>query len=76
MLVLTRQKNATIHIGDEIAIKIVRVSGNKVRLAIFAPDATRVLRYELNTSPMPATEVWNPEEAETEGESGRPRYCA
>jgi len=47
MLILTRKKNETIQIGDQVAIKIIRVSGNKVRLGVIAPKETRVLRIEL-----------------------------
>ena len=49
MLILTRKKNETIQIGDQVAIKIIRVSGNKVRLGVIAPKETRVLRIELRS---------------------------
>ena len=48
MLILTRKKNETIQIGDQVSITIIRVSGNKVRIGIVAPHDTRVLRIELN----------------------------
>ena len=47
MLILTRKKNETIQIGDEVAITVIRVSGNKVRLGVSAPQQTRIMRVEL-----------------------------
>ena len=47
MLILTRKKNETVHIGDGISITVIRVSGNKVRLGISAPRDIRVMRIEL-----------------------------
>lgn len=51
MLILTRKKNETIHIGDGISITVIRVSGNKVRLGVSAPRDLRVMRIELDASP-------------------------
>ena len=53
MLILTRKKNETIQIGNGVEIKIIRVSGNKVRLGIVAPKETRVLRIELDETDNP-----------------------
>jgi carbon storage regulator len=53
MLILTRKKNETIHIGDDILITIVRVSGNNVRIGVSAPRETPVLRTELQREPSP-----------------------
>lgn len=47
MLVLSRVKGETIMIGDDIAIIIVDVSGDKVRLGIIAPKSTPVHRREV-----------------------------
>lgn len=47
MLVLTRRKNESIMIGDDIEIKITRVCGNNVRVGIIAPREVRVYRKEL-----------------------------
>ncbi len=52
MLVLSRKKNETIEIGQNITLKVVAISGNRVRLAIDAPDSVRIYRGELtDTSP-------------------------
>ncbi|MDQ7779258.1 MAG: carbon storage regulator CsrA [Planctomycetota bacterium] len=47
MLVLTRQKNETIVIGDNIEITVVGVRGDKVRLGIQAPSTVSVHRKEV-----------------------------
>ena len=49
MLVLSRQRDETIMIGDEIEITVVDIRGDKVRLGISAP--TRIARC--GTSPRP-----------------------
>lgn len=50
MLILSRKKNETVQIGDGVAVTIIRLSGNKVRLGIVAPRGTRVLRMELDNA--------------------------
>ena len=47
MLVLSRQKDETIMIGDDIEITIVDVRGDKVRLGITAPKEISVHRREV-----------------------------
>jgi len=47
MLVLSRQKNQTIMIGDLIEIAIVDIRGDKVRLGITAPVSIPVHRKEV-----------------------------
>jgi len=47
MLVLARREKEGIVIGDRITVKVVRIRGNQVRLAIEAPKEVRVLRTEL-----------------------------
>jgi len=47
MLVLSRQKDESIMIGEEIEITIVDVRGDKVRLGINAPRTTTVHRKEI-----------------------------
>jgi len=48
MLVLSRKQNQRIRVGDSVVVTVVRVSGDKVRLGIEAPDSMRVLREELD----------------------------
>ena len=47
MLVLTRQKNESIMIGENIEVTIVDVKGDKVRLGINAPIEISVHRKEI-----------------------------
>ena len=47
MLVLSRQKNESIMIGDDVEIIIVDVRGDKVRLGITAPKNISVHRKEV-----------------------------
>ena len=47
MLVLSRQKDESIMIGDDVEIKIVDVRGDKVRLGIAAPRDIPVHRREV-----------------------------
>ena len=47
MLVLSRQKDETILIGDDIEIIVVDIRGDKVRIGISAPTSIPVHRKEV-----------------------------
>ena len=47
MLVLSRRSQEQIRIGSNITIKVLKVTGNTVRLGIEAPRSVRVVRGEL-----------------------------
>jgi len=47
MLVLSRQRDESIMIGDDVEITIVDVRGDKVRLGITAPKSIPVHRMEI-----------------------------
>jgi carbon storage regulator len=47
MLVLSRQKDESIMIGDDVEVVIVDVRGDKVRLGITAPRSIPVHRREV-----------------------------
>lgn len=47
MLVLSRQRDETIIIGDDIEITVVDIRGEKVRLGITAPSHISVHRKEV-----------------------------
>lgn len=47
MLVLSRQRDETIMIGDDIEITVVDIRGDKVRLGIAAPASVPVHRKEV-----------------------------
>lgn len=50
MLVLSRQRDEAIMIGDEVEITIVDIRGDKVRLGITAPTRITVHRKEVYTA--------------------------
>src|SRR5690606_14872540 len=47
MLVLSRQRDETIMIGDDIEVTVVDIRGDKVRLGITAPKSVTVHRKEV-----------------------------
>jgi len=47
MLVLTRRKNQSIVIGDDIVVTVLEVKGDQIRLGITAPRDVQVYRSEL-----------------------------
>ena len=47
MLVLSRQKDESIYIGDDIVLTVVDVRGDKVRIGIQAPGSVPVHREEV-----------------------------
>lgn len=47
MLVLSRQRDETIMIGDDIEVTVVDIRGDKVRLGISAPKSVTVHRKEV-----------------------------
>lgn len=47
MLVIKRKLNESIIIGDNIEIIVSEISGDKVKLAIDAPNEIKIIRKEL-----------------------------
>ena len=47
MLVLARKENESIHIGENIVIKIVSIENGTVKLGIEAPKDISIVRNEL-----------------------------
>lgn len=47
MLVLSRKKNESIVINDNITVVVVEIRGDKVRLGIEAPKEVPVHRHEI-----------------------------
>ena len=47
MLVLSRKIGERIHIGEDVFVEVRRVAGNRVTLAVCAPQNVRILRGEL-----------------------------
>ncbi len=47
MLILTRKEGEGIRIGDNIVIKVTKITGNQVSLGVTAPRSVHVVRDEL-----------------------------
>lgn len=47
MLVLERERNQRIRIGDNVVVTVLRIGGGVVRLGIEAPKSTPVHRQEV-----------------------------
>lgn len=47
MLVLTRKTAETIHIGNDIVIKVISCGRGRVKIGVEAPNNVRVVRGEL-----------------------------
>lgn len=50
MLVLSRKQNESIQIGDEIEITVLSISGDQVKLGIYAPKHIDIHRKEVYVS--------------------------
>jgi len=80
MLVLSRKKNESIVINNDITVTIVEIRGDKVRLGIVAPKDVPVHRQEVydaihgkegpNNEPAPV--VVNQAGSKAGGENGQP----
>jgi carbon storage regulator len=54
MLVLSRKQGERLVIGDDVILIINKIAGNRVTIAIEAPNDVRIVRGEL--APLPRTE--------------------
>ena len=73
MLILTRRVGESVMIGDEVAVTVLRVKGNQVRLGVNAPKSISVQREEIfqrikREASQAAASVETPELAEDEPE--------
>ena len=50
MLILQRRAGESLVIGEDITVSVLSVDGNRVRLAITAPEDVSILRTELLTA--------------------------
>ncbi len=48
MLILSRKNGETLLINNEIEVKIIEISGDKVKIGIEAPKNVKILRKELS----------------------------
>ncbi|MDR3146737.1 MAG: carbon storage regulator CsrA [Treponema sp.] len=47
MLILSRKINEKIMIGDDIAVSIIEIRGDQVRIGVNAPKSVKVFRQEV-----------------------------
>ncbi|GHV10641.1 hypothetical protein FACS1894219_00490 [Clostridia bacterium] len=47
MLIITRRKNDSVVINDNIEVTIADIQGDKVRIGIDAPECVKIMRKEL-----------------------------
>ncbi|MBB6453625.1 carbon storage regulator [Salirhabdus euzebyi] len=47
MLVLTRKTGESIHVGDEIEVKVLSIDGDQIKLGISAPKNVDIFRSEI-----------------------------
>ena len=66
MLVLTRKREQSIVIGENVEIMVLGVSGDKVRLGITAPREVEVFRKEVIADRTGASQNGTPEMVEVE----------
>ncbi|MCA9125083.1 MAG: carbon storage regulator CsrA [Planctomycetales bacterium] len=57
MLILSRKTNEQIHVGDDISITVVSVSGSRVKLGIDAPESVKIIRSELAQKQRPTSRL-------------------
>ncbi|MDP2910536.1 MAG: carbon storage regulator CsrA [bacterium] len=69
MLVLSRQRDESIMIGDDVEIIIVDVRGHKVRLGITAPKNIQVHRREIYDKIQLEKQAQQPKKKQPESES-------
>ena len=69
MLVLSRKKNESIVINDDIAIVVVEIRGDKVRLGVEAPKEVPVHRREVYDAIKRAEKEQQQNEPAPKGES-------
>lgn len=73
-LVVSRKIEESVLIGDEIEIKVIRLSNKKVRIKIDAPDDVRIVRKEIakdaKQEETAVTKTPNPTDQPDDGSSG------
>lgn len=67
MLVLSRKRNESVVINDQIVVTVIEVRGDKVRLGIQAPRDVPIHRSEVMAAIQRAQEVGTADADETNG---------
>jgi carbon storage regulator CsrA len=58
MLVLSRKSGESVCIGSDIEVKVLDVSGNRVRLGFSAPSNVDIQRREIMSLPPSHIQTW------------------
>jgi carbon storage regulator CsrA len=75
MLILTRKRNDSIRIGENIVVRVMRTAPGSVKIGIEAPESVRVVRGELNdVGDVVNLEHEHEQELEREHESVEPTH--
>jgi carbon storage regulator len=67
MLVLSRKRNESVVINDQVVVTVVEVRGDKVRLGIQAPRDVPIHRSEVMAAIQRAQEVGTADQDDTTG---------
>ena len=51
MLILTRRVGEAVKLGEEITVRVLRISGGQISLGFDAPKETNIVRTELLEGP-------------------------
>ncbi len=66
MLVLTRKDGESVQIGDAISIKVLAISGNRVKLGFSAPPEVAIRRQEILSPISLRLDAWHEEPVESQ----------
>ena len=66
MLILTRKAGEAFYIGDDIAVTVEGIKGDKIKISINAPKDIPILRKELKDAQSVNTESVSPDAASIE----------
>lgn len=66
MLVLTRKDGESVQIGEGISIKVLSISGNRVKLGFSAPPEVAIRRKEILTPISLRLDGWQDAPAESQ----------
>jgi carbon storage regulator len=64
MLVLTRKNGESVQIGDAVSVKVLAISGNRVKLGFSAPGNVAIRRAEISATISLPLDGWRSEQVE------------
>lgn len=72
MLILTRRIGEILMIGDDVAVRVLGVKGNQVRIGVSAPNTVAVHREEIYARIVAERET-DPDVGSSYGDGDKPR---